>query len=420
MKSIRTISKLDAVVQAPPSKAHTLRALFIASLASGRSTLKNALNAEDQRLSAAALRRMGAKINFDGNDFHISGVGGMPRAPAGKLYLGNSGAGIRFIMSAAALAKGPTVIDGSARMRKRPANDLIDALRQLGIVIGKAGGKAAFPVVVRGNTFNGGVASLSGEKSSQYFSSILISAPYAQHDVTIRATKAIKSRPYIDITLQCMREFGARASNKGYRKFFVEAGKGYKGRQYAIEGDYSNASYFFAAAALTGGKVVVKNLKKNSKQGDMKFIGLLKKMGCTVRQGSNNVEVAGPTKLRAIKADMGDMPDIVPTLAVVAACASGTTKITNIEHLRIKESDRIGAVVRELRKLGVKATESKGGMSITGGIKKGGGTVETYNDHRIAMSFAVLGLRQEGIKIKNPGCVSKSFPDFFRKLGELY
>jgi len=418
MIEIQTQSNFDATISAPPSKAHTLRALFIAALADGRSTLKNALNAEDQQLSAAALREFGAEINFDGKNFSVRGTGGKFFAPKKEIYLGNSGAGIRFLMSLAGLAEGKTVINGSERMKQRPSTELISALQKLGVKIKQQNPKSYFPVEVTGKSFVGGPTSIEGSKSSQYISSILLSAPYAEKDVELKVIGAIKSRPYIDITLGCMDDFEVKVKNENYKGFYVKAGQKYMPKNYLIEGDYSNAAYFFAAAAVTGGKVKVTNLNKNSTQGDKKFTDVLKKMGCKVTPGGDYVVVEGPGKLKGISIDMEDMPDLVPTLAAVAAFAKGKTTIKNVGHLRIKESDRIKAVVAELKKLGVKALETKDGMVISGNAKNGA-EIETYNDHRIAMAFSVIGLRQEGVKIKNPECVSKSFPDFYEKLGEL-
>ena len=418
MIEITPVKEFDAVIAAPPSKAHTLRALFIASLAQGRSSLKNALNAEDQQLSAAALRELGAGINFDGRSFSIEGTGAKFSAPKKELFLGNSGAGIRFLLSLASLVEGKTVLNGSERMKHRPATELISALQKLGVDVKQVNPKENFPVQVVGKSLKGGTVSMDGSKSSQYFSSILLSAPYADNDIELKVAGDLKSRPYIDITIDCMKDFGVKVRNDKYKAFYVKAGQRYTPRTYAIEGDYSNASYFFAAAAVTNSKVKVTNLSKTSSQGDRNFIELLKKMGCKVKVGGAEVTVEGSGSLKGINAEMSGMPDLVPTLAAVAAFAKGKTTIRNIGHLRIKESDRIKAVVAELKKLGVKASEKKDAIVIEGNPKKGA-EIETYNDHRIAMAFSIIGLRQEGVKIKNPGCVSKSFPDFFEKLGEL-
>ena len=418
MIEITPIKDLDATVAAPPSKAHTLRALFIASLANGRSVLKNALNAEDQQLSAAALRELGAGINFDGRNFSVEGTGARFSAPKKELFLGNSGAGIRFLMSLASLVEGRTVINGSERMKKRPAAELVTALQKLGVKVRQANAKECFPVEVIGKSLKGGYVSMDGSKSSQYFSSILLSAPYAENDIELEVRGTMKSRPYVDITMGCMDDFGVKVKNDKYNAFHVKAGQRYTPRSYEIEGDYSSASYFFAAAAITPGKVKVTNLKKNSLQGDRNFLEVLKKMGCKIKVGEDYVIVEGNEKTEGVSIDMADMPDLVPTLAVIAAFAKGKTTIKNVAHLRIKESNRIKAVVTELKKLGVKAVEKKYGMVIEGRPKRGA-EIETYNDHRIAMAFSVLGLGQDGVKIKNPECVSKSFPDFFDRIEEL-
>lgn len=408
----------NAFVQAPPSKAFTLRALFISSLAQGRSVLRNALHADDQKHAANALSSLGAGIAFDGKDFTVMGNGGNPAAPKEKIFVGNSGVAARFLASYCALAKGKSVVDGDERMRQRPIEPLLQALRNLGATA-KSLNKGCPPFEVFGKRLVGGKVRVNAEESSQYISSILVSAPYAENDVEIICGGKIGSEPYIDMTMECMKDFGVEAK-KTAEGYIVAAGQSYKARDYSIEGDYSSASYFFAAAAVTGGKVRVKNLKKNSLQPDSVFPRLLERMGCKVEYGKDFVSVEG-RDLKGISVDLNDSPDIVPTLAIVAALAKGETRIKGVAHLRIKESDRIKSVCTELGKLGVKAIELSDGMVIEGTKpeRMREAEIETYNDHRIAMAFSVLGLATGKVVVGNPSCVNKSFPDFYKVLSSI-
>ncbi len=417
MIEIKKLGKLDATVSAPPSKAYTLRALFIACLADGKSVLRNGLFAEDQKYAVAALKEFGAGIEFDGSDFTVNGTNGLLKVPKEEIFIGNSGVTARFLAAFAGLASGKTIITGNERMQQRPIQDLLDALKPLGIAAKSIAGNGCPPIEVEGGNFFGGKTGLKGGKSSQYFSSILISAPYAKNDVTIKTVGEIKSKPFIDMTINSMKEFGVDVENNNYKEFSVKAPRRYKGKEYLIEGDYTNVSYFFAAAAVTKGKVKVENLNPNSVQGDRYFLDLLEKMGCKVEHGENAVTVEG-AELEGIEVDMGNHPDIVPTLAVVASFAKGKTRIKNIEHLRLKESDRIKAPVNELKKMGIDAKELEDGIEIEGG-RPTGAEIETSNDHRIAMAFAVAGLAVKGVKIKGEQCVNKSFPGFFDEIGKI-
>tara|TARA_Y100000310_G_scaffold345709_1_gene468607 strand:+ start:10613 stop:11872 length:1260 start_codon:yes stop_codon:yes gene_type:complete len=411
MKEIKTIQKLDAVFQAPPSKAHTLRALFIASLANGKSVLKNALNAEDQQYAAKALNAFGAKIEFDGKDFVIEGTGGNLKAPSETVFVENSGVTARFLIPLAALAEGDSVIDGNERMRQRPLHDLIDALEYMGVEANAT--NDCPPVKVKGKSFQGGITNILGNKSSQYLSAMLISGAYTKKGLLVQVEGSLKSKPYVDITIECMKDFGIEVVNRNYKEFYVKENQKFEGREYEIEGDYSSSSYFFAAAAITGGKVRVENLKSDSKQGDKFFLDVLDEMGCEITYGDNFVEVQGG-KLKGVSVDMGNYPDIVPTLGVVAAFAEGKTAINNIEHLALKESNRIETTAKNLMACGVPAVAREDSLEIVG-KKPRGAEIETFNDHRIAMSFTIMGLAVEGIKIKNPEVVNKSFPDFYKE-----
>ena len=428
IRAIPAQTALDASVSAPPSKAYTLRAIFLASLANGKSVLKNPLLAEDQLHAINAMRALGAKIEIESaagsNSLVVHGTGGMLKAPKDKIFVGNSGLSMRFLASIASLAeKGKTVeLDGDERMRQRPVGELLKALRALGVKA-ESVNNGCPPILVQGGTLAGGKARMHGGESSQFFSSILVAAPYAQKKVELECISAMSSKPYVDITIDCMKSFSVNVQRKGYKKFAVSAGQSYKARTLNIEGDYSSASYFFAAAAILGGNVRVKNLNPESVQGDKAFLGVLKKMGCKVMFGKDFVEVQGPKKggngLKGISVNMNSLPDMVPTLAVVAAFAKGKTLMTGIGHLSIKESDRIKAPAHELAKMGIKAVAGRGSLAVFGGSPHGA-EIETYNDHRIAMAFAIAGLKVAGVKIRNPSCVRKSYPDFFSALATLH
>ncbi len=421
MKEIKLVKELDATVEAPPSKAHTLRALFIAALANGKSVIKNPLIAEDQEYAIKALKKFGTSVETKDNLIEIIGTGGKPKLPDKDVFVGNSGVTMRFLATFAALApEGKVILDGTERMRKgRPIQDLLDALKKIGVEAVSIKNNGCPPIEIKTGGIKGGITSLKGSKSSQYFSSLLISAPYAKGDVTIKILGEISSKPYIDVTINVMEEFGVEVENKNYEEFFVKSGQRYEAREYSVEGDFSNAAYFFAAAAVTGGRVRVVNVNPDSAQGDRFFVDCLDEMGCDIREGKNWIEVKG-NKLKPIKRDMNDYPDIVQPLAVVAAFAEGKSEFTNIAHLRYKECDRLKAPVTELKKMGINAIDAEDSLIVEGGHQMHGAEIDTYNDHRMAMSFAIAGLKIPGIKIKNPEVVNKSFPEFWGRLESLY
>jgi len=273
------------------------------------------------------------------------------------------------------------------------------------------------PVLIRGIGLQGGSAVVKGDLSSQYFSALLMTAPYAKNDVSIKVKGDLVSKRYVDMTIALMRQFDVDVKNNDYKMFFVKSGQSYKAIHYEVEGDASAASYFFAAAAITGGKVRVVGIGSDSLQGDIHFADVLKSMGCRVNASANWIEVQGDS-LHGVDVDMGDMPDVALTLASVAVFARGKTRVRNVKNMRIKETDRVAAVVNELRRIGISAVEYEDGFEIEPSIPKAA-EIETYDDHRMAMSFALVGLRAPGIVIKNPECVSKTFPDYFQRLEAL-
>jgi len=417
MIEIKPISKLDAVLTVPSSKSYSNRALLIAALANGESHIYNCLKCEDTRYMISALNSHNINIVEDETKVTVHGCNGFPGTSEKNIFVGNAGTTMRFLCSFAALCLGETIIDGSWRMRQRPLNDLIDGLSPLGVEIISQNENGCPPVKIKGGGIDGGETEMNGDKSSQYFTSILMSSPYAKKDVLIKVNGELTSRPYIDLTIDLMRIFGVNVENNSYSSFFIKSGNGYKAREYTIESDMTSATYFFAAAAITGGKVKVKNINISTMQGDIKFVDILKKMGCIVLKGENFIEVEGGG-LTGINVNMNEMPDAVQTLAVTSLFAKGETRITGVSNLRIKETDRIKALATELSRLGAQVRELDDGLVIIPG-KLQAAEIVTYDDHRMAMSFALAGLKIHGVKIKNPGCVNKSFPDFFKKLESL-
>ncbi len=417
-KPVAPLDDLDATISAPPSKAHTLRGLFVGSLANGESSLLNALHAADQQHAARALSTLGADVSYTDGDFHISGVDHRPGATDETVYTGKSGVTSRFILPVAALAPGRTVVDADEQMRSRPMGDLIEALRSAGLNISSNDG--SLPVEVSGNTWTNRRISVSVHESSQYLSGLLISAPCVAGGLTVEIDGDLKSSPYVSMTEEVMEAFGARVEHPDERTYHVTPDQSYQARTYPIEGDFTSASYFMAAAAVTGGRVRIENLHRDSVQGDREITSLLSRMGSDVNwsESGTAVTVRGGD-LTAIRADMSDVPDLVPTIAVVAAFARGTTRIENVEHLAYKESDRLHSIQQNLSACGIDTAATETGLEIRGGQPEPA-TIDPYGDHRIAMAFAVLGLATPGTSIADPDVVRKSFSNFFDVLDELY
>ncbi len=409
---------LDATVRVPGSKSITNRALLIAALAHGESELSGPLASDDTDVMREALAQLGARVESRGDPWVVGGVGGTLRVPSKPLYVQNSGTTARFLTAAATLAPGPVEIDGNARMRERPIVHLVDALRDLGAAVDPLGTNGCPPVRVAGGGLPGGLVTIDGSQSSQYTSAILLAAPYAKHSVTVTFRNGVLvSKPYVDITLQMMRAFGAEADwaeDQEDPHINVRAGRSYQARAYAIEPDASSAAYPFCAAAIAGGSVRVEGVPTDSLQSDWRILDLLERMGCTVHRRSTTVEVLGPDRpLRSLgEVDMNEMPDAALAYAVVALFADGPTLIKNVWNLRIKETDRLEALQTELRKLGARAQADRDSLHIQPGPLHGA-EIDTYDDHRMAMSFSLAGLRVPGVVIKDPGCVSKTWPKYF-------
>lgn len=420
MIEIKPITQLDARVTMPGSKSYTQRAMIMASLADGDSCLKGPLLSEDTGYLTEALRLLGAGIEIHNGDMLVQGTAGRISNPKKEIYLGNNGTAMRLLTTVVCLGKGEFLLTGAPRLLERPIQPLLEALNTLGAEARSKGKQGFPPVVIRADGLQGGKIQLRNIESSQYISSLLISAPFARDDFILELQGTIPSMPYVEMTKALMKQFGVEVNKESPTRFSIKNGQKYKGITCRIEGDVSSASYFFLAAALCQGRVRVEPIIPNTLQGDIAFLKVLEELGCEVIRGDHWVEVTeGRLKSGEIIFDFGDMPDMVPTLAVLAACRPGRTIIKNVAHLRIKESNRLEALARELTKTGIKAQETEDGLIIDGG-KPHEAEIETYNDHRIAMSFAVLGLAVSGIKIKDPDCVQKSFPGFWEELKKIY
>ncbi|OGP52571.1 MAG: 3-phosphoshikimate 1-carboxyvinyltransferase, partial [Deltaproteobacteria bacterium RBG_13_52_11] len=417
---IKPIKGINATVTMPGSKSYTQRALIIAALAKGRSALRNALIAEDTGYMMEALRSIGSEIVVAEGDITINGTGGHLRNPGREIYLGNNGTAMRLLTGVVALGTGAFTLTGAPRLCQRPLKPLLDALTTMGVDARGKDKDGYPPVIVHAHGLRGGTVTFTDIESSQYISAILISAPFAETDTVIELQGEIPSLPYVDITVDVMKAFGVEVVKQGPRRYLVKSGQQYTGCRYRVEGDCSSASYFFLAAALCKGRVRVQHINPHTLQGDIELLPILEKLGCTVTRGGDWVEVVGGELVSGeYTFDLGAMPDMVPTLAILAALRPGRTIITNCSHLRTKESDRLAALATELRKIGVRAEEKADGLVIEGNTPHGA-VIETYNDHRIAMSFAVLGLVVPGIQMQDESCVDKSFPGFWTELQKLY
>jgi 3-phosphoshikimate 1-carboxyvinyltransferase len=416
-------SAIDAPdVRVPGSKSISNRALLLSALAHGDSELSGVLDSDDTRVMIRALRQLGAQIDesADHTRLQVRGVDGRPSVPDAVIDVRASGTAARFLTAALCLVEGRSTLDGTERMRQRPIIDLVSALHGLGVDVAVEGKQGCPPVVCNGGKAFGGAVEIDASRSSQYVSALLQVAPYAQKDVLLRLKDGVLvSRPYVDVTLAVMRTFGAQAEFADERTLHVSNAAHYEAQRYLVEPDASTAAYFFAAAAITGGRVIVRDLPGGSAQADMRMLAVLERMGATVVRHAHAVEVKGPSAgLRGVDVDMNEMPDAVLALAVTAAFGNSPTHIRNVANLRIKESDRLLALQTELRKLGAVAHADADSLRIEPRPLHGA-EIATYDDHRMAMAFALAGLRVPGVVILDPGCVSKSWPQYFDAFARL-
>ncbi|MBI2932149.1 MAG: 3-phosphoshikimate 1-carboxyvinyltransferase [Planctomycetes bacterium] len=383
----------------PGSKSLTNRALICAALAEGESRLLNASLSDDSRLLLAALKRLGVECSVDEPRCEVRIRGGrLPRGEA-RFELGNAGTSLRFLTSMLCLGQGAFVVDGSGRMRERPIGSLVDALRALGADIRYLASEGFPPIEIRARGLSGGRARVAGDQSSQFLSSLLLAAPYARGPVEVEVDGAVASRPYVDMTRQVMEAFG---------------GGPYRACEFSVEGDAAAAGYWWSMAAVTRGRARILGIGAACAQPEMGWVGDLRRMGCRVEASSDWTEVSASGALCGIDAAMNDHPDSVPTLAVAALFAAGPTRVRDVRHLRFKETDRLAALARELTKLGARLVEHSDGLEIDPPVRTTPAEIETYGDHRMAMSFAVAGAAASGIVIVDPECVAKSYPSFWR------
>ncbi len=407
----------DNIVRVPGSKSYTHRVCMAAALSDGPCRVFGALDSEDTRLTLSALESMGIIVDRASDVIRITGEKGTFAPCDHPIHLGNSGTSMRLLTGLAALGAGEYLLTGSARMQERPIHDLLAALQKLGVFVASVNNTGCPPIRITGGTITRTRTQIDCSTSSQYLSALLLIAPCTSGGLEIEVTGGPVSKPYIDMTLDIMERFGIIFSRQGYTGFHIPGSQVYRSGDYIVEPDASQAGYFWAAAAVTGSRVKVPGITKISRQGDVRFTEVLAAMGCRVEHHADGISVIGGP-LSAVTIDMADMPDLVPTLAVIAAFARGTTVIQNVAHLRAKESDRLEAVKTELRKMGIDAKTTDTGIAVTGGPVHGA-RIKTYDDHRIAMCFSVAGLVVSNVMIENEDCVAKSFPGFFNVLNAL-
>ena len=410
--------KPQVAVQVPGSKSYTHRLLIAAALSDGPCRIANPLRSEDTLLTLDALQQMGIAVQHREDLIEVKGAGGRLAPCNQPIYLANAGTSMRLLGGVVVLGRGRYVLTGSPRMCQRPMQALLDSLQQIGVDARSQNNNGCPPVIIQGGPYLGGRTTIDCSVSSQFLSALLLIAPCLEQGLDIEVSHGPVSRPYVNMTVDIMQACGVRLERQDYSRFQVSVGQTYRSGDYRVEPDASQAGYFWAAAAVTGSRVKVRGINAGSQQGDVGLAELFGRMGCRVDYDADGIAVTG-CDLQAIEVDMGHMPDVVPTLAVVAAFARGTTHIRDVSHLRAKECDRLAAVTRELGKMGIETRTGRDELIVIGG-QPHGAEIETYNDHRIAMSFAVAGLKVPGMIIADERCVDKSFPNFWEVFGELY
>ena len=418
---LQPIKRVQGTVQLPGSKSLSNRILLLASLAEGTTEVYNLLDSDDTNHMVSALQRLGIVMDLSGDKTRcrVQGVGGPFPAQEAELFLGNAGTAIRPLCAALCLGQGVFTLTGEPRMYQRPIKDLVDALRQLGADIEYLQDEGYPPLRINAGGIEGDAVSVRGNISSQYLTALLLSAPLAQKDLVINVAGELVSKPYIDMTVDVVRRFGATVETSGYQSFRVPGNQGYRSPQTAlVEGDASSATYFLAAAAVRGGTVRVNGVGAESVQGDVGLANVLEQMGAPVSRGPDWIEVSGGP-LYGVDLDLNHIPDAAMTVATTALFARGKTAIRNVGNWRVKETDRLAAMAAELRKVGATVKEGEDYLEITPPAVILPATIDTYNDHRMAMSFSLAALGDAPITINNPDCVSKTFPDYFEQLAAI-
>jgi len=420
--TLKPISKIEGEVNLPGSKSLSNRALLLAALAKGTSKISNLLESDDTRHMLHALKELGIKytLSDDKTECTIVGnAGAIQNAQAQELFLGNAGTAMRPLCAALCLGEGEFTLTGEARMKERPIGHLADALRQAGANITYLENEGYPPLYIKAQGLKGGKVSIDGAISSQFLTALLMASPMAENDTVITIIGELVSKPYIDITLNIMKDFGVEVLNNDYKTFSIKAGQTYKAvEHFMVEGDASSASYFLAAAAIKGGTVKVTGIGKNSIQGDVAFVDVLEKMGAKVEWADTFVSVTRDT-LHAIDMDFNHIPDAAMTIATMALFVEGTTTLRNIYNWRVKETDRLYAMATELRKVGATVEEGEDYLQISPPKQFKHAAIDTYDDHRMAMCFSLLALDPVSVTINEPECVSKTFPTYFEVLESI-
>ena len=408
-------SEINGEIKAPPSKSYTHRAIIISSLAKGISNIFNPLVAKDTLSSLNACKCFGTDIINMDNKWCVTGNNGVLKTPNDVINVGNSGTTLRIMASVAGLAKDYSIFTGDDSLKTRPMQYLLDALKSLGVdaISSKNNGKP--PIIVKGG-FNGGKTSIKGDISSQFISSILIAAPYANNTTELSIVGEFISKPYVDMTMDIMQKFGVKTKYDSEENKFIINPSNYISKNYVVEGDFSSASYPIAATAILGGELTIKNLFKDSKQGDKFILDIISQMGVDVIFKKDSVIIRSTGQINGIDVDLSNAPDLLPTMAALGSLAEGCTNITGVEHARFKETDRIMTCAKELKKLSVDVTENRDGLTIKGGVKSG--IVKSHSDHRLVMALSLIGLKT-GIKICDAESYSISFPNYPKVMSNL-
>ncbi|WP_260258869.1 3-phosphoshikimate 1-carboxyvinyltransferase [Vibrio intestinalis] len=420
--TLQPINKVDGEVNLPGSKSVSNRALLLAALAKGTTRLTNLLDSDDIRHMLNALTQLGVsyQLSADKTECEVEGLGGaFDSTDSLELFLGNAGTAMRPLAAALCLGKGEYVLTGEPRMKERPIGHLVDALKQAGAQVEYLENENYPPLKIQGTGLAGGTVDIDGSISSQFLTAFLMSAPLAKDDVTINIVGELVSKPYIDITLHIMAQFGVEVDNRDYQQFVIKAGQQYIAPgDFLVEGDASSASYFLAAAAIKGGAIKVTGIGKNSIQGDIQFADALEKMGAQIEWGDDYV-ISRAGELNAVDMDFNHIPDAAMTIATTALFAKGTTAIRNVYNWRVKETDRLSAMATELRKVGAEVEEGEDYIIVTPPSQLTHAAIDTYDDHRMAMCFSLVALSDTPVTINDPKCTSKTFPDYFDKLAAL-